>query len=52
MLSIRFKYYTAWSLGMISMNASGITYNPQFDKTGEIVENNWNRVVVSDIWAF
>lgn len=25
--AFRFKYYTAWSLGMIGMNATGITYN-------------------------
>jgi hypothetical protein len=25
--AFRFKYYSAWSLGMISMNATGITYN-------------------------
>ena len=27
-IGVRFKYYSAWSLGMIGMNASGITYNP------------------------
>lgn len=25
--AFRFKYYSAWSLGMLGMNATGITYN-------------------------
>jgi hypothetical protein len=28
MIGVRFKYYLAWSLGMMGMNATGITYNP------------------------
>jgi hypothetical protein len=28
-MGVRFKYYLAWSLGMIGMNASGLTYNPK-----------------------
>lgn len=27
-IGARFKYYSVWSLGMISVNATGITYNP------------------------
>ncbi len=29
--AFRFKYYSAWSLGMLGMNATGITYNPKRD---------------------
>lgn len=29
---IELKYVVAWSLGMISMRASGITYNPSNNK--------------------
>jgi D-alanyl-lipoteichoic acid acyltransferase DltB (MBOAT superfamily) len=28
MIGVQFKYISAWSLGMISMKASGFTYNP------------------------
>lgn len=35
-IGARFKYYSAWSLGMISMNASGITHNPKYNEKGEI----------------
>jgi hypothetical protein len=27
----RFKYYAAWSLGMVSVHATGLTYNPKID---------------------
>lgn len=50
-MGCRFKYYSAWSLGMMAMNASGITYNPKVDEFGKI-HNNWDRIVVSNIWAF
>jgi len=36
---------------MMAMNASGITYNPKVDEFGKI-HNNWDRIVVSNIWAF
>ena len=36
-IGARFKYYSAWSLGMLSMNASGITHNPKYDDNNEIV---------------
>lgn len=29
---IELKYVTAWSLGMVSMRASGFTYNPTKNK--------------------
>lgn len=50
-VGVRFKYYSAWSLGMVSMNATGITYNPKLDEHSRIV-NNWDRVRVSNIWDF
>jgi hypothetical protein len=50
-MGVRFKYYLAWSLGMIGMNASGLTSNPKVEKEGKIV-NKWDRVVVSNIWDF
>lgn len=28
-MAVRFKYYSAWSLGMVAMNATGLTYNPE-----------------------
>ena len=31
---IELKYIAAWSLGMISMRASGFTYNPSKNKKG------------------
>lgn len=30
----RFKYYSAWSLGMIGMNVTGITFNPDINSNG------------------
>ncbi len=49
--AFRFKYYSAWSLGMLSMNATGITYLPENDNAGNVV-HKWNRIEVSDIWSF
>ena len=49
--AFRFKYYSAWSLGMLSMNATGITYNAEKDGYGNLV-HNWNRIEVSDIYSF
>ena len=37
---------------MLSMHASGITYNPKYDNEGEVKENNWDRIIVSDVWTF
>ena len=36
--AFRFKYYSAWSLGILGMNAIGITYNPKRDEKGQVVE--------------
>jgi hypothetical protein len=36
--AFRFKYYSAWSLGMLGMNATGITYNPKRDSKGNVIE--------------
>lgn len=44
---IELKYISAWSLGMISMRASGITYNPSKNtksKEGKIEEHNFSRI--------
>jgi len=30
-MGCRFKYYAAWSLGMVAMNSTGLTYNPKVD---------------------
>jgi hypothetical protein len=49
--AFRFKYYSAWSLGMLSMNATGITYDSEKDKAGNFI-HKWNRIEVSDIWSF
>lgn len=27
----RFKYYTAWSVGMVALHATGFTFNPRPD---------------------
>lgn len=50
-MGARFKYYAAWSLGMVAMNATGLTYNPKVDDKGNFT-NNWDRIVVSNIWDF
>lgn len=50
-IGARFKYYSAWSLGMIGVNATGITYNPKKQLDGTIRED-WDRIIVSDIWTF
>jgi hypothetical protein len=28
-MGARFKYYAAWSLGMVGVHASGLTFNPK-----------------------
>jgi len=35
--AFRFKYYSAWSLGMLGMNATGITYNSSSDSSGNLI---------------
>ncbi len=50
--AFRFKYYAAWSLGMVSMNATGITYNVEKNENGQMVKEKWDRVHVSDVWTF
>jgi hypothetical protein len=42
--AFRFKYYSVWSLGMVGMNAIGITYNPKIDDKGQILEQKWDRI--------
>ena len=49
--AFRFKYYSAWSLGMLGMNATGITYNVHKDHNHNTVEK-WDRIDVSDVWTF
>lgn len=49
-MATRFKYYAAWSLGMIAMHATGFTYNPQHEN--DKITNKWDRVVVSNIYDF
>ena len=51
MIGVRFKYYTAWSLGMVAMHATGFTTNPQTDDHGHL-HDKFDRVVVSNIWDF
>lgn len=46
----RFKYYSAWSLGMLGMNATGITYNVHKDQHNTV--EKWDRIDVSDVWTF
>lgn len=50
-MATRFKYYAAWSIGMVGMHATGFTYHPQSEPSGKIV-NKWDRIVVSNIWDF
>lgn len=50
-IGLRFKYYTAWSLGMVSMHATGFTTNPKIDENGKNVDL-FDRVIVSNIWDF
>ncbi len=51
LIIFRFKFYTAWSLGMLGMHASGITYKkaPK-DPLGE--HGTWDNIKVSDIMTF
>lgn len=49
-MGARFKYYSAWSLGMVGFNATGLTYNPEETPQGRV--NKWDRVVVSNIKIF
>lgn len=52
--STEFKYISAWSLGMISMKASGFTYNPGLNCTRAdgVVEYNFDKVRVTDFGKF
>lgn len=52
---IELKYVTAWSLGMVSMRASGITYNPSNNRKaedGSIVSYDFGRVEVNNMTKF
>jgi lysophospholipid acyltransferase len=49
------KYISAWSLGMISMKASGFAYNPSQNKhkvEGVVEEYNFDKVKVTDFNKF
>ncbi len=48
------KYVSAWSLGMISMKASGFTYNPSqsVKKDDGTIEHNFDKVKVTDLRKF
>ena len=49
---IELKYITVWSLGMISMRASGLTYNPvknKKDTEGGVVAYDFGRVEASNV---
>jgi hypothetical protein len=52
---IELKYVTAWSLGMVSMRASGITYNPRKNtkkEDGTVVAYNFGRIEVNNMTKF
>lgn len=53
-MTIELKYISVWSLGMISMKASGFTYDPsQSIKNADgTIEHNFERVKVSDLVKF
>jgi hypothetical protein len=48
---IELKYVTAWSLGMMSMRASGITYNPAKNVVNKdnSISYNFTRVEVTNM---
>ena len=52
--STEFKYISAWSLGMISMKASGFTYNPglNYTRADGTVNYNFDKVKVTDFGKF
>lgn len=52
--STEFKYISAWSLGLISMKASGFTYNPSLNHTLQngTVDYNFDKVRVTDFSKF
>ena len=52
--STEFKYISAWSLGLISMKASGFTYNPSHSvrKQDGTVEHDFDKVRVTDFIKF
>lgn len=52
---IELKYVVAWSLGMISMRASGFTYNPSKNvknPDGTILKYDFGRVEVNNMTKF
>jgi lysophospholipid acyltransferase len=51
---IELKYVTAWSLGMVSMRASGITYNPRKNTTNKdnSISYDFGRVEVNNMNKF
>ena len=52
---IELKYVCAWSLGMMSMRASGFTYNPKKNvvgKNGDVVSYDFSRVEVNNMTQF
>ena len=51
---IEFKYVSAWSLGMMSMRASGITYNPEKNvkKEDGSIEYNFGKIEVNNMTGF
>lgn len=53
-LNIEVKYISAWSLGMVSMKASGFTYNPSqsIKKKDGTIEHNFDKVKVTDFNKF
>lgn len=54
MFSNQLKYISAWSLGMISMQASGITYfvERNHKNSDGTVRYNFDRVKVTDFTKF
>lgn len=53
-ISTEMKYISAWSLGMISMKASGFTYNPSHSVRNQdgTIEHNFDKVKVTDLIKF
>lgn len=52
---VELKYVAAWSLGMVSMRASGITYNPGSNvkaEDGSIVSYDFSRIQVNNMTKF
>ena len=51
---IELKYVTAWNLGMVSMRASGITYNPSKNTKYDdgTVNHDFSRIEVNNMTKF